>query len=73
MSTYLMIPIQVDALYVAKDNEKSVVDQVTDFDMLPYRTTTEDRNCDTANLSEAIVSEVFQNANLRLGPGIHLH
>ena len=47
MSTYLMIPIQVDALYVA--NELSVVDQVTDFDMLPYRTTTEDRNSDTAN------------------------
>ncbi|MFT5758696.1 MAG: hypothetical protein ACI9LM_003444 [Alteromonadaceae bacterium] len=74
MNRYLMVPIQLDALYVEGD-ELSVVEQVANYPVLPYieRTFKEEFNGDTANISESIVSQPFQNKNLRLGHGIHLH
>lgn len=69
-----MTPIRIDALYV-KGEELAVVEQEIDFTILPYfeRTFREEINCQTANISEAILSNPFQNQNLRLGHGIHLH
>jgi len=73
-ATYLMVPIRLNALYV-KGEELSVVEQGAHFPSLPYfeKTFKEEINCETANISESIVSQPFQNKNLRLGHGIHLH
>ena len=74
MSKYLMVPIRLDALYV-HDEELAVVEQNANFSILPFfeKTLKEEINCETANISESIVSQAFQNENLRLGHGIHLH
>lgn len=71
---YLTIPIHLDALYV-KGEELAVVAPEEDFAVLPYfeRTFKEEINNETANISEAILSNPFQNRNMRLGHGIHLH
>lgn len=74
MSNYLMVPVQLDALHV-QGEEMAVVEQVANFSVLPYfeNAFKEEFNGETANISESIVSQVFQNKNLRLGHGIHLH
>lgn len=74
MSKYLMVPICLDALYV-QGEELSVVEQNANFAILPFfeNTLKQEINCETANISESIVSRPFQNKNLRLGHGIHLH
>jgi hypothetical protein len=74
MSKYLMVPVRLDALVVSGE-EMMVVDQAANFHVLPYfdRAFKEEINCETANISESIVSQPFQNKNLRLGHGIHLH
>ncbi|MDJ0838377.1 MAG: hypothetical protein QNK37_17805 [Acidobacteriota bacterium] len=73
VNQYLMVPVRLDALHVAK--EMSVVDQAAAFQRLPFfeRALAEEFNSETANLSEAIVADPFQNKTLRLKPGIHLH
>lgn len=73
MPNYLIIPTQIDMLYVPK-GEYSVLDQKADFTILPYVDKEGyDTNSNTANLSEMILSQPFENANLRLGKGVHLH
>ncbi len=74
MRNYLMVPVQLDALHVPGE-ELTVVDQMANFSVLPYFESTlkEEFNGETANISESIASQVFQNKNLRLGHGIHLH
>ncbi len=71
---YLMIPICLDALYIPGE-QLSVVEQTARFPVQPYveRTFKEEVNSETPNLSEAIVSQPFQNKDLRLGHGVHLH
>jgi hypothetical protein len=66
-----MVPIHLDALYL--EGEASVVDAMADFSRLPYYDGTRDVNSEIANISEEIVSQPFQNENLRLKPGVHLH
>lgn len=74
MSTYLTVPIRMDAL-VVRNNEITVVNQMADFTILPYfdDKLKQEFNCDTANISEWIVSQPFQNKNLSMGAGVHLH
>lgn len=74
MSYYLTVPLRIDAL-VVRNNEISVVNQMADFSILPYfeEVLKEEFYGDTANISESIVSRPFQNKNLRLGQGVHLH
>ena len=66
-----MIPIHLDALHLGYD--RSVVEAVADFTRLPYSDGQRDVNPDVPNLSEAIVSTPFQNQNLHLKAGLHLH
>lgn len=74
MSNYLMVPVRLDALYV-QGEELTVVNQNVNFSILPFldRVAKAEINSETANISEAVVSLPFQNENLRLGHGIHLH
>jgi hypothetical protein len=67
----LMVPIHLDALYLNTD--RSVVEAMADFSRLPYSNGAVDINPDTANLSEEILSQPFQDRRLQLKAGIHLH
>src|SRR5262245_23566773 len=71
MSDILMIPIHLDALRL--ESETAVIEAMADFSRLPYKDGARDVNSEIANISEEIVSTPFQNDNLRLKPGIHLH
>jgi len=71
MSGTLLVPVQVDALLLESD--LPVVEAAADFSRLPYTSGTRDVNSDTANLSEEIVSRPFENQNLFLKAGVHLH
>jgi hypothetical protein len=66
-----MVPIHLDALYL--QNNQSVLEAMADFTRLPYFNGTRDMNQDIANISEEIVSQPFQDKNLHLKKGIHLH
>jgi hypothetical protein len=66
----LLVPIHLDALYLP--NGMSVAEATADFSRLPYFQG-RDHNPDTVNLSESILTQAFQNKNLYLKPGIHLH
>jgi hypothetical protein len=67
----LLVPVHLDALVL--DSAQMVVEAVADFRRLPYCDGTQDLNPDVANISEEIVSQPFQNRNLPLNAGIHLH
>src|SRR5882762_10158541 len=71
MSNLLLVPINLDALVLSED--KVVVGPLADFSRLPYCTGTQDLNPDVANISEEILSTPFDNQNLLLKKGIHLH
>jgi hypothetical protein len=70
MTNLLLVPIHLDALYLP--NGMSVAEATADFSRLPYFQE-RDHNPDTVNLSESILTQAFQNKNLYLKPGIHLH
>ena len=70
MTNLLLVPIHLDALYLP--NGMSVAEATADFSRLPYFQG-RDRNSDMVNLSESILTQAFQNKNLYLKPGIHLH
>ena len=70
MTNLLLVPIHLDALYLP--NDMSVAEATADFSRLPYFQG-RDHNPDTVNLSESILTQAFQNKNLYLKPGIHLH
>ncbi|HEX3557451.1 MAG TPA: hypothetical protein VIA62_29845 [Thermoanaerobaculia bacterium] len=71
MTSLLMVPVKLDALVLKQD--QMVVSARADFSALPYTNGTRDVNADTANLSENILSEPFENQTLNLKAGIHLH
>ena len=70
-NSLLLVPIHLDALYL--QNGTSVAEAMVEFNRLPYFSGERDVNPDIVNLSESIVSQPFQNRNLYLKPGIHLH
>lgn len=70
MNNALMVPVHLDALYLNSD--RLVVEAMADFSRLPYQDK-RDVNPNIANISEEIVSQPFQNQNLYLKAGIHLH
>jgi hypothetical protein len=74
MSDYLMVPIQLDALYV-KNEELGVIPPDADFSRIPYfdRLQKTEINEGIPYISEAIVSQPFQSESLHLSHGIHLH
>lgn len=67
----LLVPIQLDALFVSA--ETLVTEAFANFSRLPYCKDRKDHNSDTANISESVLSTPFQNENLNLGKGMHLH
>ncbi|MEE8059518.1 MAG: hypothetical protein V3T17_17035 [Pseudomonadales bacterium] len=66
-----MIPLHLDGLFLS-DNQLTT-EAHADFSRLPYSDSGIDRNPDTANISENILSVPFQNNNLNLKKGMHLH
>lgn len=71
MSNVLLVPIHADALHLKFGT--GVAETMTAPNRLPYFSGQRDVNPDIANLSESIVSQPFQNKNLFLKAGIHLH
>ena len=71
MSHLLLVPIHVDALHLKFGI--GVAESMAAPNRLPYFSGKRDVNPDTVNLSESIVSQPFQNKNLHLKAGIHLH
>lgn len=67
----LLVPIHADALHLKFGT--GVAEAMTAPNRLPYFSGQRDVNPDIANLSESIVSQPFQNKNLFLKAGIHLH
>lgn len=66
-----MVPIVLDALHLTED--KNVVEAMADFSQMPYTDGATDTNSDVANVSEDLVPEAFEDLNLTLNAGIHLH
>ena len=67
----LLVPIHLDALQL---NVNTLVrGALADFSKLPYFNGSNDINTDTAFISENIVSDPFQNQDLLLKEGVHLH
>ena len=71
VNSILMIPVHLDALYLKRD--RLVVEAMADLSMIPYFNRKRDVNPNIAHISEEIVSQPFQNQNLYLKAGIHLH
>ncbi len=71
MINILMVPIKIDALFL--EERQSVLPQMLDFTQLPYYENGTAKNAGTPYLSESIATKPFQNANLSLEKGIHLH
>lgn len=71
MSNILLVPVHLDALVL--DHDQMVVETTADFSRLPYCNDKYDIHPDIANISEELVATPFQNENLLLRAGIHLH
>jgi len=77
MPSLLLIPIRVDALNLSENTP--ILAPKADFSLLPYvqkdekGKIIEDRNPETAFLSESITQQPFQDESLILNKGIHLH
>lgn len=88
-SCFLIAPIQIEAIHLQKENGYLAVEPMANFQNLPYcdrdvylsketqQSLPNNRGYDfeaaTPYISENIVSQPFQNRNLHLSPGIHLH
>lgn len=70
MSDVAMIPIHLEGLFLEHDT--LVTESHTNFSALPY-SMERDYNPDNANISVSILSSPFQNQNLNLKKGMHLH
>lgn len=73
MVKVLMVPVHLDARYL--QNSATAVEPTADFRGLPYYDSQEDRdvNSDTPWLGESVVSPPFENSNMTLHEGMHLH
>jgi hypothetical protein len=71
MKNVLLVPVHLDALTLGRDD--LVLEATADFSRLPYTNGARDVNSDTPNVSEAVASQEFQDENLNLKAGIHLH
>lgn len=71
MSPYLVVPMRLDALLL--DHDQMVAAASADYARLPYTDGAQDSGADVANISEEILSQPFQNQDLLLRQGVHLH
>ena len=68
----VVIPIKVDFLFV-KPGDPPLAEAKMNFEKLPFNDGKEDLNAEFAYVSENFSSQPFQNANLVLPPGLHMH
>ncbi len=71
MAQIVALPLAVEALYL--DQEKVVHAATADFRRLPYTDGKRDFNPATPYLSRSIGFHPFEDQNLVLAPGVHLH
>lgn len=71
MKNVLLVPVHLDALLLGRD--ELVHEAMADFSRLPYTDGARDYNAGTPNVSESIVPHDFQDENLNLKAGLHLH
>ena len=71
MSKVIMVPVHLDGFFL--EREQALTEAFADFSRLPFSSSDKDYNPDTANLSESVLSLPFQNTNLNLKQGMHLH
>ena len=71
MPEMLLVPVRVEGLWLGRD--QLVVGSTADFSRLPFDDGLRDINPDVANISEDIVSQPFEDQNLYLKAGVHLH
>jgi hypothetical protein len=71
MPDYLVVPVRVAGLWLSSD--RLVVGATADFSRLPFTDGRRDFNADVANLSDDIVSQPFQDQDLYLKAGVHVH
>ena len=68
-----MVPVRIDALYLS--SSEPAAEPTADFRNLPYFDSDEDRdvNSDTPWLGDTVASPPFENSNMTLQAGMHLH
>ncbi|GHO90560.1 hypothetical protein KSF_006080 [Reticulibacter mediterranei] len=71
MTSILMVPIHLDALLLKQDQLLAAA--MADFSRLPYSNHVQDVNAAVANISEDVLSPPFEDQNLYVKAGIHLH
>ncbi len=71
MTNILLVPIHLDGLYLKQ--LEAVVEEMTDYSKLPYFDGQQQRNNDNPYISDTVLSPPFEQPNLNLKPGIHLH
>lgn len=69
--SFLLVPIKLQVLYLPA--AQSVVSEMADFSRLPWSDGKTDYQTQTPYLGEAITTRPFQNKNLNLSSGFHLH
>ena len=70
-SKIILVPTHLDGLLLSR--ETLVTEAFADFSRLPYAEAERDISPDTANISESLLSVPFQDSNLNLKRGLHLH
>ncbi|MDH4244677.1 MAG: hypothetical protein OEV38_13060 [Nitrospira sp.] len=73
MTNTLMVPVHLDALFLAQS--EAAAEPTADFRGLPYYDSREGRdvNSDTPWIGDSIVTPPFENSNMTLQAGVHLH
>ena len=71
MKDYILLPLHLDALYLKKTT--GVIASSANFSDLPFFDGQEDNNSDNPYISEEITAKKFENKNLYLRAGIHIH
>ncbi len=71
MPWFSLAPLSLELLYLSKPTR--AVEAAFNPSLLPWSATGRDFNSDTAFLGDEVSSPPFQNRNLVLLPGIHLH
>ena len=71
MYDIIMVPVHLDGFFLTQ--EQLVTEAFANFRRLPFSSSDKDNNPDTANISESVLSVPFQNNNLNLQKGLHLH
>ena len=71
MNNIILVPLHLDALCLKEGMQ--VVEPMVNFERLPWSDGRRDYNSDVPYVSDEIQSSPFQNKNLFLQAGVHLH